>query len=177
MITRERLVISSVGLFLFVAAFGYTYLRFGPKIERVPPPVNRLETVLQEGAELVLRYVPQNGEIAWTDVISVSEELVGLTLTEVRGIHPDWNVLSFGPTRLVIDVPCVAEEPGGFVKSRAGRVAIYIGAINGCHELHESTEIEVETLPPSAREAVERGIPFEQQADIPQILEGLASTR
>ena len=118
MINRERLVVYFAGLFLFVAAFGYMYLRFspGPRLSSEPQP--RLETVIQEGAELVLRYVSANDEVAWSEVLAVDQELIGLSLAELRGIRPEWSILSFAPSRLVVDVPCPA--PGPTVLSRRG---------------------------------------------------------
>lgn len=174
-IGRERLVIYLVGLFLGVAAFGYSYLRYGAG----PPPAepqNRLETVIQEGAELVLRHVAGQ-EVAWSEVVPVEPELIGLTLAELRGIRPQWSVQSFSPNRLVVDVPCQVQGSGGFVGEREGRLAIFSGTPAGCYELQQLTDIMVEDLAPEARQAVQSFIVYDDPGDLPQILDGLTSTQ
>lgn len=179
MVGRERLIIYLTGLFLCVAAFGYSYLRFGagPPRPREPQSQTRLETVVQEGAEVVLRYVAAGDEVAWSEVVPVDQELVGLSLAELRGVRPHWNVQSFAPNRLVVDVPCSPEGPGGFIAERDGHIAIYTGSPRGCHVLRELTGIEVDALPDEAREAVRGVIVYDDPQDVPQILDGLTSTR
>src|SRR5690606_29939402 len=140
------LIVYVVGVFLCAAAFGYTYLRYGAGPARPPEPETRLETVIQQGAEVVLRYVAGD-EVAWSEVVPVDQELVGLSLAQLRGIRPDWSVRSFAPDRLVVDVPCQAQGSGGFIAERDGRIAIYRGTPQGCHELRELTGIEVDALP------------------------------
>lgn len=176
MVVRDRIIVLVAGIFLFGAAFGYTYVRFGVRQEPRAAPGERFESVVEEGAELVLRYVA-DGSIAWSEVIPVSEELVGLSLAEIRGLRPDWTVLSFAPTRLVVDVPCTVDEARGFIRERDGFVAIFSGDASGCYKLDELTDLEVPGLPPEAQEAVKKGIEFESRSDLPQILEGLTSTR
>ena len=173
---RDRIIIYTAGLLLVAAGFGYAYLRFGVDRRPLADPPNRLEGVVQEGAELVLRYVA-DGVVAWSEVLPVGEELVGLSLAEVRGLRPEWTVLSFAPTRLVVDVPCEPQGPGGFIRERDGLVAIFSGIADGCHKLMELTDLKVETLPLEAQEALRRGIEYDERSDLPQILEGLTSTR
>lgn len=177
MASRDRLILYVVGVFLFAATFGYTYLRFGgmpvPQ-EKLAP---RVESVVQEGAELVLRYVPESGQVSWTEVVRVDPELVGLSLAELRATRPDWSIRSFSPTRLVVDLRCVPQGPGGFLRAVEGHVAIFSGVPNGCHELLELTNISIDGLSEPAKDAVIRGIPFTDRADLPEILEGLTSTQ
>ena len=79
--------------------------------------------------------------------------------------------------RLVVDVPCTVDEARGFIRERDGFVAIFSGDASGCYKLDELTDLEVPGLPPEAQEAVKKGIEFESRSDLPQILEGLTSTR
>lgn len=177
MVARERLVLYLAGVFLFAAAFGYTYARFGARLQPPQRPPSQVESVLQEGAEVVLRYVSQSGVVSWTEVVRADPELVGLSLAELRSLRPDWSVLSFAPTRLVVDLTCEPEGPGGFLREVEGHVAIFSGVPNGCHELLELTDIKVTFLSEAVQDAVVQGIPFDDGADLPQILEGLTSTR
>lgn len=177
MVNRERLVIYLTGLFLCIAAFGYTYLRYGTASPPPLEPQTPLETVVQEGAELVLRYVASGDEVAWSEVVPVDQELVGLSLAQLRGLRPDWNVLSFAPSRLVVDLPCVIRGPGGFITEREGRIAIYAGVPHGCHTLQELTEIALDRLSPEAQQAVRNVIAYDDPRDLPQILDGLTTTR
>lgn len=176
MLFRDRVVVFAAGLFLVAAAVGYASFRFGDRPRRIVEPQERMGSVVEEGAELVLRYVA-DGSVARSEVVPVSRELIGLSLTEVRGLRPEWTVLSFAPTRLVVEVPCAPEGPGGFIKEREGLVAIYSGVPDGCYKLEELTGLEVKSLPPEAQQAVSQGIEFDDRADLPQILEGLTSTR
>ena len=42
--------------------------------------------MIHEGAELVLRYIGVGDEVAWSEVVPVDRELVGLSLAELRGV-------------------------------------------------------------------------------------------
>src|SRR5690606_16736783 len=156
---------------------GSTFLRVGG----MPVPHDNLapyvESFWQEGAQLVLRYVPESGQVAWSEVVQVDPELVGLSLAELRATRPDWSILSFSPTRLVVDLRCVPQGPGGFLRAVEGHVAIFSGVPNGCHELLELTNISIDGLSEPAKDAVIRGIPFTDRADLPEIPEGLTSTQ
>ncbi|MBO2520570.1 MAG: BofC C-terminal domain-containing protein [Clostridia bacterium] len=175
--TRERWIVIAAGTFLFLATLGYTYARFTRFPEPAGRPEARGESVLEDGAELVLRHVADGGAVTASEVIPVGEELVGLSLSEVRGLKPHWTVLSFSPSRLVVDVPCEPEGPGGFIGQRDGAVAIFAGRRDGCHQLVELTGLRIESLSAEAQQAVAEGIEYESPGDLPQLLEGLVSTR
>ncbi|MBO8142067.1 MAG: BofC C-terminal domain-containing protein [Firmicutes bacterium] len=68
--------------------------------------------------------------------------------------------------------PCT-DYPGGFVGLHEGRVAVFEGEPGGCHRLVEETSIERSNLHAFQVTDLERGIAFEDEAELFQILEGL----
>lgn len=172
---REWWLVGGVGAVLFAASFAYVVWRASP---RPQPPVDSSHktelTTLESGAELVIRYVTSDGSPAGTSVDRVASEFVGLSLHEVQARRPDWLIRSFSAERVVVDAPCrIAPEMGGFLSLHGGRVAIFAGKVDGCHELREVTGIAPEALPEAARSALVEGIPFSSEEDLPQLLEGI----
>lgn len=173
---KERLVIWGLGVFLFAAAFGYAVTTYSPKADapEAPSPAGDGIATLGSDAELVVRHVLDDGRVVQTVVSNVAGDLVGLSLSEVRGRRPDWVIRSFSKERIVVDVPCLlAPAIGGFLRVRDGKVAIFRGSPDGCHKLREVTNIPVESLPEPARSALQDGIPFESETELPQLLEGI----
>lgn len=172
---RDWWLVGGVGVALFAATFGYVVWT-APPAPGAPPgardPVD--PTTVSTDAELVVRYLMGDGTVAETSVGPVSAELVGLRLHEVQELRPEWLVRSFSAARLVVDAPCrIAPEAGGFLAPYQGKVAIFSGRPDGCRELRELTGIPVEGLPAAVRSALEAGIPFESDSDLPQLLEGI----
>ena len=172
---KDRWLAGGVGAVLFVASFTYVVWRASPPVEspRQAPEPSEFTTLAGE-AEVVIRYLAGDGSVAETRVERVSSELVGLRLDEIEALRPNWSIRSFSPHRLVVDTPCSpAAEGGGFLSVHEGRVAIFSGSPEGCRELRDVTRIAAESLPEPVRSALEEGISFGSDAELPQLLEGI----
>ena len=159
-------------MLLFAAAFAFTFAVFKPDRAPRPGPEPDAPVALLETAEAVLHYLREDGRIASTEVVSLPGDLVGLTLPELAAARPDWRVVSFAPERVVASVPCgPVTGASGFVGPRDGKVAVFRGSPEGCHELVEITNLNADLL----GEGPERPayIPFEDPAELPFILDGL----
>ncbi len=175
---RERLIILGVAAVLFVATFGLTFQRFTSVPLPDEPSQPQAQTVVRENAETVVHYLMDDGKVAMTEVGSVSDDLVGKGIAEIRHLKPEWSIVSFAGDRIVASRPC-PEQTGtvGFIRPVDGNVGIFLGEPEGCHELADVTTIEVAALQESVRTLVEAGISFQDRHDVPQILDGLLSSR
>lgn len=170
----SRQLVLGVTLFLFVLTFGYVFQQFrsleAPGADRVPYS----ETILSEGAELVIHFLLSDGQVAKTEIISASADLIGKGILDVQSMMPRWKIVSFSSDRLVVNEFCGESElQGGFLRDTGGYVGIYSGDIDGCHRLVEQTAIPVDDLSDWARTSLKNGIEFRDQNDLPQLLDGL----
>lgn len=178
MTRNERFLILGVTALLFVLTFGYSFQKFA----RVPlpdePSQSQAQTVIGENAEAVVHYLLSDGQVAKTEVGTVTSELVGKGVTDIRRLKPEWSIVSFAEDRIVANRPCPEQTgPGGFVRLADDHVGIFLGELEGCHRLIDVTEIEVEQLPEPVRALVNEGIPFHDRQDLPQVLDGLRGLR
>lgn len=169
-------MIGLVGVALFFGAFLTVFVS-----HLIDAPQGQMQPVsdggvVGDGAELIVRRILSDGGLATTEVQSVSGDLIGLTLAELRSLRPDWHILSFSPERIVVDVPCETQGSGGFLRGEGGYVAIFAGVVDGCFHLEEVTMIKLDDLSEDVQDALRRGIVFTEKTDLPQILDGLQST-
>lgn len=169
---RKKLII--FGSILFGVAFLVTFLWFGPGESpgrRADPPSS---ITLAPGAEAVVHYLLADGHVATTEVVTVPDGLVGLTLQELQSARPDWRVVSFAPERVVVSAPCgPVRGASGFIGVSAGKVTIFRGHPQGCHEVYEVTDMDAEILGANVHQSEGSVIPFDDLSEIPFILEGL----
>ncbi|HLT57551.1 MAG: BofC C-terminal domain-containing protein [Limnochordales bacterium] len=71
------------------------------------------------------------------------------------------------------DEPPCQPGDGRYVGLHAGKVAVFEGAPGGCHRLVEEKPIDAGDLPAFQRRELEAGIPFGDDAELFQIIEGL----
>jgi len=156
------------------AAFSLTYAMLGPKEPPGRPSDAPAGVVLAPGAEAVIHYLLGDGRVAATDVTAVPDALVGLTLPELQTARPEWRIVSFAPERVVASVACgPVSGTAGFIGAKDGKVAVFRGRPEGCHELEELTGIDAGVLGVGARADSAGVIPFDDPSEVPHILEGL----
>ncbi len=171
---KERTILYLAGAVLFGAAFSLTFLWLGPGDEPSREQAPLSGVALAPGAEAVVHYLLGDGHIATTDVFALPDDLVGLTLQEFRTARPEWSVVSFAPERVVVSLPCEPiETTSGFISAKDGKVAIFRGRPEGCHEVQEITDIDAAVLGANAHQSVDSAIPFDDPSELPFILEGL----
>ncbi|REJ37232.1 MAG: hypothetical protein DIU82_01375 [Bacillota bacterium] len=73
----------------------------------------------------------------------------------------------------VADQPPCSPGEGGFVGLHEGKVAVFAGRPDGCHQLLEEKPIAAKELPSFQVRELEAGIPFADGTELFQILEGL----
>lgn len=174
MVFKDKPSLWFVAFMLFVAAFTFTLGRFS--IDR-PPAAEAPKSaghVLAPGAEAVLHHMLADGRIAATEVFDLPGELVGLDIPGLRSVRPSWLIVSFASERVVANVPCGAvEDTAGFIGERDGKVAVFRGRPDACHELMQVTDIDARLLSTAAPDARSATIPWETVAEVPYILDGL----
>src|SRR5690625_3347797 len=100
-----------VSVFLFVLALGYVVDYVNPFGTFREQRQNGLNAVVLDGAEIVIHYLHGDGTVAKTDVLSASEELIGLSRADVGRIHPGWMIVGFSSDRMIVNKFC--PEPAG----------------------------------------------------------------
>lgn len=173
----ERRVLVAVTLCLFVLAFGLTVQKLAGTPQSHEEEITS-STTLGEGAEAVVHFLLGDGQIAKTEIGTVSADLVGKGIVEVQTAKPEWKIISFSSERIVVSRLCPeVDESKGFLQSAGSYVGIYAGDPEGCHRLVEMTQIPVDNLPPPVRAVLVEGVPFDDPGDLPQLMDGLMGTR
>lgn len=124
-------------------------------------------------AEFIRTYVFEDGSAGASFVASVLPDWVGLTPGEFSDAHPHWRVISFTSDRVVVEEPCGPMRGRGFVRTEHGRVVIYEGDMNGCYRQQSEVDADLNKIPPFQREELDAGIPYESDADLSRILDGI----
>lgn len=106
-----------------------------------------------------------------------SSEVVGMTRDEVAGLYHEWQIDSFTPKLVVLQLSvngvCKEHRKTRFVGIRDGKVAIYYGTPTDKPIVKEITAIEVTTLPLQVQQELEQGIVYQTEEERLRIMEGL----
>lgn len=122
--------------------------------------------------ELVLRHEWPDGRVGRIAREPLPEELIGLSSADVISARPEWRIESFDENQVVVALPCQEGEEG-FLGVSSGHVAIFDGSPDGCSRLRDVTDIRLQELPSFQIPDLRRGIPFQDEAELQLILEGL----
>lgn len=160
-----------LGILLFAGSFAFTYARLLPDQGYATGNEERLGL----DAQMTLRYVFDDGRRGSETNGPVPTELIGATLVDVRRRQPSWSVVRFTADEIVAEVRCAPSSKGGYLGEREGRVAVFDGQPGACSVLREMTDLPVESVSPSERERLKIGIPFADEDDRQQLVDGLMS--
>ncbi len=185
----ERWLTYGLGLLVGVASFWLAYrwsqllepssLPPEPPRARAAPPQGEppVEAAASErlapGAELIQRYRLPSGAEGLPVVGPLPSELVGLDPQGVARLHPDWQIESWAADRLVVVVPCAVQPGEGFVGLQEDHVAVFEGRPGPCSALRELTDIPAGQLARFLLTDLREGIPFRDENELLQIMEGL----
>ncbi|NLK09236.1 MAG: hypothetical protein GX316_11160 [Firmicutes bacterium] len=126
-------------------------------------------------AHLVEALVSDAGQIITTSTSLLPTALAGLTLDEVRNIHPDWRVLSFAPEKLTVKVPDITIESLyghlSFLGIYDGKVAVFQGKPGIYEQVVHTTQIPVTSLPDFEVDNLKEGIPYSGEEELSVLLE------
>ena len=158
-----------VGVLLFAASFAFTYYRLLPDRSLVTHSEERLAA----GARMILRHILDDGRRGAEASEPVPAELIGATLLDIHRRHPTWIIVRFTADEIVAEGRCAPSPKGGYLGERDGRVAIFEGHPGACSVLRELTDIPVESIRPDERERLKAGMPFADEDERQQLIDGL----
>lgn len=126
---------------------------------------------IEPGAEFVRTIVVEPDQYRRSIVSLVDPAWIGLTAAEFMDRHPEWELVSFSPERIVVEERCSDVPAGGFIRLEGDTVVIFDGEPDGCHRRRGTVDIpRSEILQVSELEA---GIRFVDSLELELILEGL----
>lgn len=158
-----------LGIVLFVGSFAFTYARLLPGHDIG----GNAEERLAAGAYMTLRHILGDGRRGAEVSSVIPDDLVGATLSDLRRREPSWSVVRFTADELVAEVRCASSLDGGFLGEKDGWVAVFDGQPGACSVLREITDIPLESVRASERDRLQVGIPFADDDERQQLIDGL----
>lgn len=171
----RRTLISFIGIasLAFIGTFFFTLWVMGGPSRQLGFEGERRVSHIEEGAEFVRNFIFADGLRGASLISSVHGEWVGLSSTEFAQGNPQWRVVSFAPTRIVVEEPCNEVPSGGFIRMESGQIFVFDGVMDGCYRNRGAVEVDMHTVSPFLNRELVSGIPFTSEDDLALLLEGM----
>lgn len=134
--------------------------------------VSSKEEKVSSNAILILKKYFQNCEHTINEYAELPQELVNMTEKEVQAQYPDWEVIGFEPSKIVLYRE-YEKECGEHFKLRVenGKVVVYIINSDGTESVFEKTNISSEYLTETDLINMQDGLEIYGKEELNQIIE------
>lgn len=134
--------------------------------------VNSSEEKVSANALLILKKFYINCEHTINEYVETPKEIVNMTEEEVQAEYPEWEVIGFSPTEVILYKEIAGNcNEHYLIKVEDGKVVIYNILDNDELELKEKTDIAAEYLPETDLINMQEGIKIFGKEELNQIME------
>ena len=137
---------------------------------------NRKESKITYDTKIILKekFLQCNHET--TEMLNVSDELLGLTKKEFESIYPKWQVESFNSSEIVLYGEINDKCPSHYlVKQHEGKIAVIYQGSYKKNQIKQIINVNIDQLRQEDKENIIKGINIDSDKELAQFIEDYIS--